>query len=42
MLAMKRAPKRLMAVIDEILHQPPETSVPEQEKTARKSLDIHR
>jgi len=38
MLAMKRAPKRLMAVIDEILHQPPETSVPEQEKQLEKVL----
>jgi hypothetical protein len=35
MAAMKRAPKRLMAVIDEIMRKPPE--VPEQEVTPERT-----
>jgi len=42
MLAMKRAPKRLMAVIDEILHQPPEIAAPEQKPQKTKSIDTSR
>lgn len=40
MEALKRAPKRLMAVIEEILRQPPEQPLPERDSTRKTKQEV--